>query len=73
MLEPGCRRLRLAGFSNARKRAVLGNSDRTPPWGNPEPMGRQLRWAKVEVEDKPREWELVPDPNGAAPPMGAAA
>eukprot|EP00969_Alexandrium_andersonii_P139302 6161365-Alexandrium_andersonii.AAC.1 len=48
MLEPGCRRWRLAGFPNTHKRAVLGNSDGAPPWGHPEPTGRQFRWAKVE-------------------------
>eukprot|EP00969_Alexandrium_andersonii_P235188 10383494-Alexandrium_andersonii.AAC.1 len=55
------------------KRAVLGNSDGTPPWGNPEPMGRQFQWAKVEDELRPIEWEIASGPGGAAPPMGFSA
>eukprot|EP00969_Alexandrium_andersonii_P199535 8812845-Alexandrium_andersonii.AAC.1 len=73
MLDPRSRRWPLAGFSNTRKRAVLGNSDGAPPWGRPEPMGRCPRWAKISDGDNPVVWEVNRGPVGPAPPMGVEA
>eukprot|EP00969_Alexandrium_andersonii_P032766 1430569-Alexandrium_andersonii.AAC.1 len=40
MLDEYSRRWRLSCFADTRRRAVLGNSDGTAPWGSPHPAGR---------------------------------
>eukprot|EP00969_Alexandrium_andersonii_P253531 11205478-Alexandrium_andersonii.AAC.1 len=76
MLLPGAHRWRLSEFTNAHRRAVLGNSDRSPPWSCPDPAGVNYVWARQEEIDSlsgetvPLSWVLFPDVNGPAPAMG---
>eukprot|EP00969_Alexandrium_andersonii_P349109 15430348-Alexandrium_andersonii.AAC.1 len=52
-------------------RAVLGNSDGTPPWGNPDPAGRTFLRTKPLEDGEHIAWGLIEDSDGPAPPLGS--
>eukprot|EP00969_Alexandrium_andersonii_P198643 8772657-Alexandrium_andersonii.AAC.1 len=75
LLDPSTHRWRLSEFTNVHRRAVLGNSDGTPPWTHPDPAAEKYVWAgQGETCSQTGEsvflsWMLFKDPNGPSPPM----
>eukprot|EP00969_Alexandrium_andersonii_P145245 6423204-Alexandrium_andersonii.AAC.1 len=71
MLDDTSRRRRRSCFTDTRRRAVLGNSDGSAPWGSPDPAGGKYLRGKAIEDGEHIGWRLIEDPAGLAPSMGS--